>query len=262
MSVTVLHLTDFHLYADAGAAIKGIVSRDSFEAVLARACAAHPQARVMILGGDLAQDESLSTYRWLAQRLRQHEFKYLVTPGNHCKLDRLREGLEIPLCGHGPRALALVGGWRVLGLNTHWKGRVGGMLSNDELAWMDQELQHAEHVLIAMHHHPFPTGSAWLDDIALNNADEFWRLVHDHGNVRGIVCGHVHQAIDIRRNGIRLMSTPSTCIQFKPRRPTFELDDASPGYRWIQLGDSGSLESGVVRIGGFIPPNLSDTSEY
>ncbi|RMG92370.1 MAG: serine/threonine protein phosphatase [Zetaproteobacteria bacterium] len=261
MSVTVLHLTDFHLYADAGATIKGIVSRESFEAVLDQASETHAEAKVMVLGGDLAQDESLPTYRWLAQCLRQYDFKYLVTPGNHCKLDRLREGLEIPLCGNGPRSLD-IGGWRILGLNTHWKGRVGGMLSNDELAWMDQELQHAEHVLIAMHHHPFPTGSAWLDDIALNNAHDFWQLIQRHDNVRGIVCGHVHQAIDDWRDRIRLMSTPSTCIQFKPCMPNFALDNASPGYRWICLDDSGSLETGVVRIEGFIPPDLSDTSEY
>jgi len=258
---TILHLTDFHLFADADGTIKGLRSRDSFRQVFAAARARWPDSELMVLGGDLAQDEQLATYRWLADFLAGHPLQYLVTPGNHCDLAHLRAGLERRCCVHEARVREL-DGWRVLGLNTHWPTHVGGRLAEDELAWLEHQLKHAEHVLIAMHHHPFPTGSRWLDAIALTNADSFWAIVRRAGNVRGIVVGHVHQQMDVELHGIRCMATPSTCIQFRPNMDTFALDARSPGYRWIQLQANGRIVSGVERIDGFIPHDLSDTSAY
>lgn len=74
--------------------------------------------------------------------------------------------------------------------------------------------------------------------------------------------GHVHQQFEARCGQARIMGTPSTCIQFRPDCDNFELDDKSPGYRWLQLNDDGSIETGVERIEGFIPTDLSDNTSY
>jgi len=260
---TILQLTDFHLYADPAGMIKGIPTRDSFQAVFDAALKRHPEAQVMLLGGDLAQDEALATYQWLATLLQSHAFRYMVTPGNHCKLERLREGLERRVCAHAGKERSLIEGeWHIIGLNTHVRGRVGGALSPEELGRLDQHLAQGGYALIAMHHHPFAIGSRWLDDIALRNAEDFWRIVRHYDHVKGIVVGHVHQQLDIEMHGIHCMATPSTCIQFRPNMPTFALDAQSPGYRWINLAENGELTTGVERIDGFIPPDLNDISEY
>jgi Icc protein len=47
------------------------------------------------------------------------------------------------------------------------------------------------------------------------------------------------------------MGTPSTCFQFAPHSATFAIDDAGPGYRWLELHADGSLESRVGRASGF-----------
>ncbi|RMH60040.1 MAG: serine/threonine protein phosphatase [Zetaproteobacteria bacterium] len=258
---TILHLTDAHLFAEPDGRIKGLVSRDSFLRVFAAARSRFPAAEMMVLGGDLAQDEALATYQWLAGFLASHPLTYMVTPGNHCDLQHLRTGLEASLGMRRERVHRLAH-WRVIGLNTHWPGHVEGRLSDGELAWLDRQLAGGGHVLIAMHHHPFAVGSQWLDAIALSNADRFWRLLRTHGNVRGIVVGHVHQQLDLEMEGVRCMATPSTCIQFRPNLSTFALDARSPGYRWITLHRDGRIESGVERIDGFIPTDLDDTSAY
>jgi len=58
----------------------------------------------------------------------------------------------------------------------------------------------------------------------------------------------VHQETQRHRDGIEWMSTPSTCVQFKPASPEFALDDRPPGYRLLVLGDDGSIETGVRRV--------------
>jgi Icc protein len=66
--------------------------------------------------------------------------------------------------------------------------------------------------------------------------------------VRGLVWGHVHQALDEQRGGLTLMSTPSTCFQFVPRRDDFAIDYVAPGYRQIRLHPDGRIETRVRRV--------------
>jgi Icc protein len=99
-----------------------------------------------------------------------------------------------------------------------------------------------------MHHHPLPMGSIWLDGVALRDSKDFWQIIDAHPEVRGVVCGHVHQAHDQERDGLRFMSTPSTCAQFLPRSDFFALDDRPPGLRWIELHADGRIETEVAWV--------------
>jgi Icc protein len=93
-----------------------------------------------------------------------------------------------------------------------------------------------------------PTGSAWLDAIALENPEALESLLRRHPQVRGVVWGHVHQEQDTHTDGVRYLAAPATCIQFRPAAPDFALDDRPPGYRWLDLGRDGTLATGVRRL--------------
>ena len=69
--------------------------------------------------------------------------------------------------------------------------------------------------------------------------------------VRAVLWGHVHQEIDQRRNGVRLIASPSTCIQFEPGSEDFKVGEQAPGYRWLRLLPDGGLDTGVERVTGF-----------
>ncbi len=60
--------------------------------------------------------------------------------------------------------------------------------------------------------------------------------------------GHVHQIFDDLRNGVKLMGTPSTCIQFNPNQDDFAIEKLPPGYRWLELMPDGRINSGVERL--------------
>ena len=70
-------------------------------------------------------------------------------------------------------------------------------------------------------------------------------LLARHPGVRGVAWGHTHQPFDGMRGRIRLMGTPSTCMQFAQDADEFEIDDRPPGYRWIKLEPDGKIETGV-----------------
>jgi hypothetical protein len=90
------------------------------------------------------------------------------------------------------------------------------------------------------------------DALGLLDGPEFMTAIARHDNVRGVAWGHAHQALDLYRGAVRLMCTPATCMQFKPRVDGFIVDDRPPGYRVIDLHDDGGIASEVVWLEGYV----------
>ena len=53
------------------------------------------------------------------------------------------------------------------------------------------------------------------------------------------------RVMDGVRGRLRMMGTPSTCMQFEPDAEEFNVDSRPPAYRWLELGDDGSLKTGI-----------------
>lgn len=263
--IRLLHLTDFHLFSHPQGQIKGVRTGDSLTAVLDHARAFQPDPDLVILGGDLAQDELATTYEQVAMMVGRWQTPFMVTPGNHASLPVLQQVL-LPALGAISACVEqiLLPGWQVIGLNSHAPGSIGGLLSDDELGRLELLLDGAgeRHVLIALHHHPVEIGIRWLDEIGLQNSEAFWQVVDRYPAVRSVICGHIHQDFDAMHGTVRVLGTPSTCVQFAPLQGDFLLDARSPGYRWLELMPDGAIRTGVERITGFIPPDLENDEPY
>ena len=119
-------------------------------------------------------------------------------------------------------------------------------MSAEELARLDETLADSRaHTMVCLHHHPIDMDSRWLDTVGLANADEFWRIIDAHAHVRAIAWGHVHQAYDGVRGGVRLFATPSTGAQFLPKSERYAVDTRPPAYRRFRLLADGRIESEV-----------------
>jgi len=262
---TLLHITDTHVYADAATLLKGIAPHDSVAAVLAHARRKFPSPDAIILGGDMAQDEAAATYLHIADMLQGWQAPFMVTPGNHANITGLNNYLIPALAAYSGYSDNLqLPRWQVITLNSHAPGKVAGLLGDDELAKLDRLLAEARpgHTLIALHHHPVPVASRWLDQIGLDDRQQFWHIIDRHKHVRAVLCGHIHQEYDGMYNHVRVLGTPSSCVQFRPRLDDFALDNVSPGYRWLELQPDGGIDTGVERIDGFIPADLENNTPY
>lgn len=244
--VRILQITDTHLFADRYASLHGINTRHSLQSVLQRALQ-RPTPDLVLVTGDLVHDESPAGYRVLFKMLRPLKAPVGVIAGNHDNLDTLRAEI--------PRTMRLGGvhllrSWRAVLLNSQVPGKAYGNLDNAELYFLEAALQAAanDHVLVVLHHHPVPVGSAWLDNIALDNPEALFGLLRRFPNAHAVLCGHVHQELDTQHDGLRLLATPSTCVQFKPHSEEFETDDKRPGFRWMSLNADGSIETGIERV--------------
>ena len=263
----ILHFTDSHLFTNKLGKLKGIRPFDSFQSVLAHAYARYPKPDAIVLGGDMAQDELATTYRMVVDLLREYEWHapVMISPGNHANLGVLESSLVPQLKAKFSYSAHLqLGCWQVITLSTHEKGSVGGYIAETELIRLETLLADSgdQLTLLALHHHPIPVGSRWMDMIGLRNRQQLWGLLSQFPQVKALLCGHIHQVLDAVHNNIRVLGSPSTCIQFEPGRVDFGMDGVSPGYRWLKLEDDGEIRTGVERVEGFIPPDLNNTDPY
>ncbi len=244
--IKIIQFSDPHLFADEAGSMYGLNTLHSFNMVLKDI--ARQAFDLAILSGDIAQDESEKSYRRLKSCLQELGRPVYMIPGNHDNISLMSSLFQAG--DISCRKQVVAGKWQIILLNSQWEGRVEGRLLKNELVWLEQCL--ASHVtpyaIVCMHHQPVDVGCKWLDNIGLKNADALFDILAPYSQVKAVLWGHVHQAYDEERAGLRLISCPSTCIQFKPRVDDFALDVLPPGYRWLELYEDGTLKTGVNRL--------------
>lgn len=243
----IVQFTDLHLYGAADGKLRGVTTLPALEATVAAAIQRHSPWHAVLLTGDLVQDDP-SGYARVREVFGSSNLPVYCIPGNHDEIGPMNEALaEAPFQVGGTAEL---GAWLLVMLDSYLHGSANGRLSAQELARLDAALAaHPDrHALVCLHHHPIPMGSRWLDQVGLENPHELFAVLDRHTNVRVLLWGHVHQAHDGWRGGVRLLSTPSTCAQFKPGADGFAIDHRPPGYRWLDLHADGSLDTDVVWV--------------
>jgi len=248
--IVLLHLTDPHLFATPDGRLRGVNTYETFRAVLeqARRSTRWPPDALLVTG-DIVQDESRAGYERFRSSLEPFGLPVYSIPGNHDDPALLEDVLRGGLFHAGGEAR--FDGWSLIFLSTHLPGEDAGSLGEKRLHDLAAALaaHRGSHVLVVMHHHPLPLGSAWLDSVGLLDASAFLEVLDANPHVRGVLCGHVHQASDRERRGVRFLTTPSTCSQFQPGSGSFALDDRPPGMRWLLLHPDGFIETEVEWVG-------------
>ena len=244
--IEVVQLSDPHFYADKAGGLYGLNSRDAFNDVVAGVI--KNPVDLSLLTGDLVHDETEAGYALLKESLSMLECPVYCLPGNHDNAEFMAKAFN--QTAFSCAKIIEQGNWLVVMLSSQVPGEVGGCLSDDEIVFFNDVLSKNKdkHTLVCLHHHPVVIGSKWLDQIGLVNSDQFFGIIADHPQVKAVLWGHVHQEFDEVRAGVRLLSCPSTCVQFKPKQSKFKLDSLAQGYRWLKLYKDGFLETGVKRL--------------
>jgi Icc protein len=242
-----IQLTDSHLFAATEARLDGVATDATLRRVVA-AVSQGPRTDLVVATGDLAHEGELQAYQRLADILAPLGAPIMCLPGNHDHAERMAVGLKRSGIQIGGRIG--LGTWRLIGLDTLDPGREGGFLAPAELQRLEQALDADDgHWLIALHHPPVEIGSPWMDAMGLRNSTEFLAILQRYRDrVRAVLWGHIHQEFSQRWNGIELLGTPSTCIQFKPYVDRYTVDARAPGYRWLDLRPRGNFVTRVVRV--------------
>jgi Icc protein len=241
-----VQITDCHLGEKVGTRLLNVDTDQSLAAVLALVKRQQPRIDALLMTGDLADSGSVAAYRRVLAATADLATTVRWLPGNHDSAATMRRvlGDDQRLRRH-----LVLGNWQIIALDSAVPG----------------------HALICVHHPALPVDCEWIDGQMIANAADLWRELAPFGHVRVVLSGHVHQEFDaVHRNAhpdthqelpesshgsagnnVRVLATPSTCVQFAQHSAEFRVDAAAPGYRWLDLHADGRIETGVERVADY-----------
>ncbi|MCJ8325342.1 MAG: phosphodiesterase [Rhizobiales bacterium] len=209
-----IHITDLHLTAPE-TALNGSNPVDRLNACLQDIENWHSDAAFCVLSGDLSEFSESCSYTWLKDRLAAFSIPCFLMIGNHD--DRtifLNVFPDQPKDSNGFVQHVHTSDGRVFifldttkdGKNVH-----EGQLCPSRLIWLKNQLVQAgdKPCYLFMHHPPFNIGISYVDDIKLEEAEEFAQTLESGQNIQHVFFGHVHRMTYVNWRGTSFTSLPS-----------------------------------------------------
>ncbi len=247
--IRVLQITDCHIGPTETETLLGLNTNESLHDVIRHVRDNEDAFDLLLVTGDISNNGGARTYRRFLSIIESSKIQHSLfawLPGNHDSPEDMDEALNI----EEPVKEIKIGNWLFVLLNTQVPGHTHGNLKEHELNCLDDALANNKdcNVMVFLHHQPVPVGCAWVDTQMVRSEYAFFKILDQYSHVKAVVWGHVHQDFRSHRDGVDLMSTPSTCIQFKSKSDEFAIDKLMPGYRWFELKQDGSFDTKVERI--------------
>jgi 3',5'-cyclic-AMP phosphodiesterase len=249
-----LQLSDPHLLAHSAGLYRHRQPWGHLHQVLQQASALSPLPQLLLISGDLCQDETLAGYGQLRQLLERWPTPVALLPGNHDHPQLLRAALG-RRAALAPALLPCDGCWLLL-LDSHRPGCTEGWLGTRQLAWLEQRLAELGRqadplpLLVAVHHPPVPIGDAGMDAIALADGAALLALLRRAPGLQAVLFGHVHQYWRGQlpgREEVLLLGCPSTLCGFGPVQPCPLGRPDDPGGLWLEVAAGMPLCHRVLR---------------
>ncbi|HSB72028.1 MAG TPA: phosphodiesterase [Candidatus Methylomirabilis sp.] len=233
-----IQISDLHILADDDRPQYGAKTAGILRQAVPLLNALRPD--FIIASGDLVSDESEESYRRLQALLSPLTPPTHFMLGNHDDRAAFRRVFR-PAETHSPDPVCEVfeeAGVRFLLLDSGLPGKEEGSLGPDQLHWLETELTRYPDraTWVFLHHQPLPIHIRWLDQLGLQNREEFLSILVRHRQVQVVGYGHVHQARRWRYGHALFAGVPALAFQFSPtsQEPLVTLE--TPAFRRFEIG--------------------------
>ncbi len=210
----IAQITDTHIKAPGKLSYGKVDTSQNLEQCVSHINALSPRPDVVLVTGDITDFGRPEEYRHAGLLLSRLTMPYFVIPGNHDLPDAMRiefsehsylpgDGFVHYVIEHYPV--------RMIGLDTQVIGEPYGLMCQQRLDWLEQQLlaDPERPTLVFMHHPPFETGIEHMDVQNCRNAEALGNLVEQHPQIKYILCGHVHRQVEVAWHGTLVAIGPN-----------------------------------------------------
>lgn len=253
--VIFIHLTDTHLYAVlTPGGFKSPDPQRTAQAVIQHVNAQPFKFDFVLHTGDVVNDPTdPARYAEAAALLATLRAPVHTIPGNHDQREWLRAQFypRSPTTYHSFE----VNGVQFACLDTSVPNKPYGEVGPVQLAWLENICTGGgdQPLVVAMHHHPFKTGSEGMDSLVTVDGLAVHEVLRKAGaRLKGVFFGHLHERVTLIRDGITYLSAPSTWFQllaWPGQTGGFVMDERGlPGYNIVTVGADGRLTVRAISV--------------
>jgi 3',5'-cyclic AMP phosphodiesterase CpdA len=194
--------------------------------------------------GDIAFDPHPDIYDDIRRTMAQLPFPVHYVAGNHDDTAAIQRVLmQRPAAAPYLYYELEINGVQLIVLDSNGPAELpAGHIPAAELDWLDAlcSADDDRPLVIATHHNVVAVGVPWLDDyMRTNNGQALHEIIlKARHRLRGVFHGHIHQAVDVLRDGVLYVSAASPWCQFAsyPGMVHTAADPlARPGYNVVTL---------------------------
>ncbi|MCJ8520001.1 3',5'-cyclic AMP phosphodiesterase CpdA [Pseudorhizobium tarimense] len=251
----IIQITDTHLMPS-GIVVNGVDPEKQLRAAVADIVEKHGDADLGVMTGDLCNFGDSEAYALLKDILAPVPFEMRLLVGNHDDLPNFRSAFfdhPVDDLGFIQSVLDTPYG-RLLFLDSHEPGTIGGVYDDDRLGWLESALEGAgeQPVTVFIHHPPMDCGIAHFQHIGMHDDGRLMKRLAAHpAGVRHIVFGHIHMPLaGTTAEGIAFSSGQACAHRFITDldAPAPLWTGGHPCYRILTLDDSG-FRAFAVEVG-------------
>jgi 3',5'-cyclic AMP phosphodiesterase CpdA len=268
-----VHFTDTHIMAGGVHPPTQVDTAACLQQVIGVLNALEPRPAFAVIGGDLVSPSLLDRskaltpedyapsyllFQDLLRPLQSPVYMLLGNNDNRHAFHRVMQTAAAP-----PDAPYHYGfdhqGYHFVLLDSHQPGQSWGRIDAAQLTWLHEDLtaHRGQPTFVFLHHQPWPLGIPWMDALGLQNGEELVNVLRQYPEVRWMICGHVHMDHMVQREGLTMLTTPSTCYQ--ARKLTQERKKplaGPPGFRLIWVKGA-EVSTRVIHLQGEEVASLS-----
>jgi 3',5'-cyclic AMP phosphodiesterase CpdA len=242
----IIQLSDLHLIGNKNKSLYGIDPNFRLKKALKSIEKNHSDAKFIVITGDLTDNASIQSYKFLAEIIKNCTIPIYVIVGNHDKRDVFAKYFGHLVNEGFIQFTKKIENKVHIFLDTLVENKSYGELCSSRMAWLKDRLDESTEdlVYIYMHHHPIDSGLYEMDNMAnFKSSKEFWDLLKKYQNVKHISFGHLHRIMHSSKQNISLHSTRSTAFQvaYQPDSKTEYLtNEEQPTYALIEIVEEGN----------------------
>jgi 3',5'-cyclic-AMP phosphodiesterase len=231
---TIAFLTDIHL--DEQFPIDNNVNpTKNLETVLADI--SKKKITEIIFGGDIGD---ATAHNYFFDALKQFSLKLIL--GNHDKFDDVKEHFNKDADKNELYYKVEEDGYLYLFLDTS-----SDEISNNQLLWVQSELNNNKEVILFIHHPILPINTAVDTLYPLKKREQLQRILLKHKKNITVFCGHYHMNDEQELGNIKQITTQSLSFQLVKDEREIKVDNSNFGYRIIHIGDN-KIETEVINF--------------
>lgn len=240
--MNIVHLSDIHL-ADYGSIIWDTDTKSHFDRAI-KIISEMKDIEAIIITGDLSNDGSDWSYQYIDQAFLKIGIPTFCCPGNHDDVESMNNHNFKFIKKQGK---AMISDWKLLLLDTTMPNMARGMLDENQMKSLRDELDSDSTPTILAFHHPSVEPGGWLNRKLLENRAEFNLLLSKYSNVKLVLYGHIHYCIQHKLGDTIFSSAPSVGYAFDLDLPKFQIADGDEAFNLIKL-DFNDIQITTIKL--------------